>query len=66
MVECETSIFLFIIISECEPTDLVLVPNVTTAVNCVLRSQQLKPGDKVFSLSTEYGEYNTIEYIHEH
>ncbi|XP_078068476.1 uncharacterized protein LOC144493440 isoform X1 [Mustelus asterias] len=40
---------------DCSPTDLVLVPNVTMAMNCVVRSQDLKQGDTVFMLNVTYG-----------
>ncbi|XP_072356123.1 uncharacterized protein [Scyliorhinus torazame] len=39
----------------CSPTDLVLVPNVTMAMNCVVRSQDLRQGDTVFMLNVTYG-----------
>ncbi|XP_048452765.1 L-cysteine desulfhydrase-like [Rhincodon typus] len=39
----------------CSPTDLVLIPNVTMAMNCVIKSQVLKPGDTVFMLNVTYG-----------
>ncbi|XP_067841148.1 uncharacterized protein [Heptranchias perlo] len=39
----------------CSPTDLVLVPNVTMAMNCVVRSQDLKQGDTAFMLNVTYG-----------
>ncbi|XP_042189042.1 probable L-cysteine desulfhydrase, chloroplastic [Callorhinchus milii] len=39
----------------CSPTDLVLVSNVTMAMNCVVRSLDLKKGDTVFMLSVTYG-----------
>lgn len=39
----------------CSPTDLVLVPNVTTAMNTIVRSQDLKAGDTVFMLGDTYG-----------
>ncbi|ELT96263.1 hypothetical protein CAPTEDRAFT_209775 [Capitella teleta] len=39
----------------CDATDLVLVPNATTATNTVLSSLNLKPGERVFFLSCEYG-----------
>ena len=42
-------------ITGCERTDLVLVPNVTTAVNCILRSQNLQKGETVYRLNIEYG-----------
>ena len=42
-------------LSGCDPSDLVLVPNVTTAVNAVLRSFPLSSGDEVMFFSTEYG-----------
>jgi len=37
------------------PSDLVLVPNATTAVNAVARSLDLRPGDEVVSTTHEYG-----------
>ncbi|XP_078256389.1 uncharacterized protein LOC144594076 [Rhinoraja longicauda] len=39
----------------CSPADLVLVPNVTMAMNIIVRSQDLKAGDTVFMLSDTYG-----------
>ncbi|XP_043543073.1 L-cysteine desulfhydrase-like isoform X2 [Chiloscyllium plagiosum] len=40
---------------DCSPTDLVLIPNVTMAMNCVIKSQVLKQGDTVFMLNVTYG-----------
>ncbi|XP_072408054.1 uncharacterized protein [Chiloscyllium punctatum] len=45
----------FCCISDCSPTDLVLIPNVTMAMNCVIKSQVLKQGDTVFMLNVTYG-----------
>ncbi|XP_051880490.1 uncharacterized protein LOC127574962 isoform X2 [Pristis pectinata] len=39
----------------CSPMDLVLVPNVTMAMNIIVRSQDLKVGDTVFMLNVTYG-----------
>src|SRR5262249_27420294 len=38
-----------------EPADLVFVENATTAVNAVLRSLELKPGDEILLNSQSYG-----------
>lgn len=38
-----------------DPTDLVFVPNATTAVNAVLRSLELEPGDELLLTSQTYG-----------
>ncbi len=43
----------------CEPQDLVLVQNVSTALNVILRSLPLKQDDVVFSLSIEYGKFSS-------
>jgi isopenicillin-N epimerase len=37
-----------------EPTDLVFVPNATTAVNAVVRSLELRPGDELLTTSHDY------------
>ena len=51
----------------CDATDVVLVPNVTMAVNCVLRSLPLGPGDELMYYNMEYGkigwEYIQTAYI---
>ncbi|XP_038077787.1 probable L-cysteine desulfhydrase, chloroplastic [Patiria miniata] len=39
----------------CDPTGLVLVPNVTTAMNCVMKSLNFKKGDVIYCLSVTYG-----------
>lgn len=39
----------------CSGDDLVFVPNPTTAVNTVMRSLKLKPGDEILSTNHEYG-----------
>lgn len=49
----------------CDSGDLVLVENATTAVNSVLRSQQLQPDDVVFHLNIEYGQWSTPEKVWE-
>ncbi|HWN20945.1 MAG TPA: aminotransferase class V-fold PLP-dependent enzyme [Gaiellaceae bacterium] len=38
-----------------EPSDLALAPNVTTALNAVIRSLRLEPGDEVLTTRHEYG-----------
>lgn len=38
-----------------EPADLALAPNVTTALNAVIRSLRLEPGDEVLTTRHEYG-----------
>jgi isopenicillin-N epimerase len=38
-----------------EPSDLVLVPNATTAVNMIARSLALDPGDEIVTTTHEYG-----------
>ena len=42
-------------VSGCDPTDLVLVPNATTALNTVIRSIPFQKGDVIFCLSVTYG-----------
>ncbi|XP_062896835.1 uncharacterized protein LOC134342520 isoform X2 [Mobula hypostoma] len=39
----------------CSPMDLVLVPNVTMAMNIIVRNQDLKEGDIVYMLNVTYG-----------
>ena len=39
----------------CDSTDLVLVPNATTAINCVIRGIKFQKADTIFFLSTTYG-----------
>lgn len=39
----------------CDATDLVLVTNATTAINCVIRGIKFQKGDTIFFLSTTYG-----------
>ncbi|XP_022108998.1 probable L-cysteine desulfhydrase, chloroplastic isoform X2 [Acanthaster planci] len=39
----------------CNPTKLVLVPNVTTAINCVVKSLNFKQGDVIYCLNVTYG-----------
>ena len=39
----------------CSPSDIVLLPNVTTGLNAVMRSMDLKKGDVVYRLNIEYG-----------
>ncbi|CAH1798870.1 unnamed protein product [Owenia fusiformis] len=39
----------------CSPGDLVLIQNVTTAINCVVRSQNIKKGETVYMLNLTYG-----------
>ena len=39
----------------CQPEDILLVQNVTTALNSIFKSLQLKQTDVIFSLSIEYG-----------
>ncbi|KAK7107905.1 hypothetical protein V1264_015735 [Littorina saxatilis] len=40
---------------ECDPQDLVLVTNATTAINSVLRSLKFSPGDVIVCLNFTYG-----------
>jgi selenocysteine lyase/cysteine desulfurase len=42
------------------PTDVVFTPNATTALNAVIRSAPLAPGDAVYSLSVCYGSVKTM------
>jgi aspartate aminotransferase-like enzyme len=45
-----------------EPQDLALVPNATTAVNAVVSSLDLQPGDVCLALSISYGAVmNTLD-----
>lgn len=47
----------------CPMDEIVLLPNVTTATNTVLRNLQYAPGDKIVYLSGAYGALEkTIEY----
>jgi isopenicillin-N epimerase len=47
--------------------DLVLVPNVTTALNIVARSLPLQPGDEILTADHEYGALNrTWTFVAEH
>ncbi|XP_064627884.1 uncharacterized protein LOC135487744 [Lineus longissimus] len=47
-----------------DPTDIVLIDNVTTAVNTVIKNINWSPGDKIFLLSTTYGAVKKlINYI---
>ncbi|XP_071955002.1 uncharacterized protein [Antedon mediterranea] len=39
----------------CDPTDLLLVTNVTTATNSVLRGIKFNPGDVIYCLNVTYG-----------
>ncbi|XP_052087446.1 uncharacterized protein LOC127724505 [Mytilus californianus] len=39
----------------CDPSDLVLVTNATTAINTVVKGTSLQKGDTVYMLSTTYG-----------
>ncbi|XP_033123948.1 putative L-cysteine desulfhydrase 1 [Anneissia japonica] len=39
----------------CDPTDILLVTNVTTATNSILRGIKFKPGDIIYSLNLTYG-----------
>ncbi|KAK6170132.1 hypothetical protein SNE40_018601 [Patella caerulea] len=40
---------------DCDPTDLVLINNATTAINTVIRSSSIKAGDVILILSITYG-----------
>ena len=40
----------------CDRNDLVLVPNVTTAINCVIKNQKLQNNDVIYCLNLRYGE----------
>ncbi len=42
----------------CSGDDLVLVPNPTTAINTVIRSLNLRPGDEILTTNHEYGALN--------
>lgn len=41
----------------CDPSDLVLVTNVTTAINTVVKGTELKKGDTVYMLNITYGQF---------
>ena len=43
--------------SDCDPCDLVLVPNVTTAMNCILQSlaRTMTPDDVILFFNVIYG-----------
>jgi isopenicillin-N epimerase len=40
---------------DCDPSDLILTPNPTFAINIVAENLQLKEGDEVLSTNLEYG-----------
>jgi isopenicillin-N epimerase len=42
----------------CDGDDLVLFPNPTTAINAVVKSLKLSPGDEILSTNHEYGAMN--------
>ena len=44
---------------DCNPCDLVLVPNVTTAMNCVLQSlaKTMNASDNIMYFNITYGEF---------
>lgn len=48
-----------IVLLDCDPCDLVLVPNVTTAMNCVLQSlaKTMSVGDVITFFNITYGEF---------
>merc|ERR1712004_415412 len=51
----------------CNREDLVLLPNVTTGINSVIRAEQLQAGDCVFIMSTEYGANKKIlHHVYDH
>lgn len=52
MAEARTGLGAFV---SADPSDLVFVPNATTAMNVVARSLSLSPGDEVLSTDHEYG-----------
>ena len=57
MVAMVTLWILFYLL-DCDPCDLVLVPNVTTAMNCVLQSlaKTMNPSDNIMFFNVTYGE----------
>ncbi len=52
LAEARTALGAFV---SADPSDLVFVPNATTAMNTVARSLALAPGDEVLSTDHEYG-----------
>ncbi len=45
---------------DCDPIDLVYVPNPTTAMNIVIKSLPLKAGDEILMTDQEYGAINKV------